>query len=571
MNKNPLFRRKTVTAIISEAEKDSATNNTGLRRTLKVRDLTAFGIAAIVGAGIFSTVGTASANGGPAIVFLFVFVAIACGFSAFSYAEFASLIPISGSAYTYAYVAFGELIAWIIGWDLLMEYAIGNIAVAISWSDYFTGLCAGLGWDIPAYLTMDFLTAWRGFKSGDTASTAYQAWTTAPQIGGLHLVADLPALVIVAIITYLVYVGIRESRTASNLMVLLKIAIVLLVIVVGAFYVNPANWSPFAPNGLSGVMLGVSSVFFAYIGFDAISTTAEECENPQRDIPKGMFYSLLICTSLYVVIALVLTGMVNYASLAVGDPLAYVFKTLNLNFLSGIVAFGAIIATASVMLVFQLGQPRIWMSMSRDGLLPPVFSRIHPRFQTPSFATIVTGLLVAVPALFLNLVEVTDLTSIGTLFAFVLVNAGVLIMQSKKDYDNITSGSGKRFRMPYINGQYLVPALFIAGWITVYYFNAEGMSRFFSNTSPENPAAGWWEVFKHKIPMWLFIILSTSVTVLTYLKKLNTIPVIGLFSCFYLMTELGIINWYRFLIWLVIGLIIYFLYSYKNSKLAKEV
>lgn len=567
MSRYSLFRRKTVSAIINETENSRTTQ---LRRTLKVRDLAAFGIAAIVGAGIFSTIGTASVNGGPAIVFLFVFIAVACGFSALSYAEFASFIPISGSAYTYAYVAFGELIAWIIGWDLLMEYAIGNIAVAISWSDYFTGLCAGLGWHIPAYLTMDFLSAWRGFQSGDTTSVAYQAWATAPQIGGLHIIADLPALAVVIVITYFVYVGISEARMASNLMVLLKLTVVLMVIVVGAFYVNPVNWSPFAPNGLSGVMLGVSSVFFAYIGFDAISTTAEECENPQRDLPRGMFYSLLICTVLYVAVALVLTGMVNYKSLAVGDPLAFVFKSVGLNFMSGIVAFSAIIATASVLLVFQLGQPRIWMSMSRDGLLPPVFSRVHPKFKTPSFSTILTGLLVAVPALFLNLVEVTDLTSIGTLFAFVLVNAGVLVMQSKKDYDTVTADSPKRFRMPYINGKYIVPILYIAGWIAIYSFNKEGADRFFSNTSVDNPMLSWWEVFKHKIPMWLFIILSTGVTVLAFIKSLNVLPVMGLFSCFYLMTELGITNWYRFVIWLVIGLIIYFFYSYRHSRLNKS-
>lgn len=570
MSKHPLFRRKSVSVIIREAEKENISENTGLRRTLKVRDLAAFGIAAIVGAGIFSTIGTASANGGPAIVLLFVFIAIACGFSALSYAEFASFIPISGSAYTYAYVAFGELIAWIIGWDLLMEYAIGNIAVAISWSDYFTGLCAGFGWHIPAYLTMDFLSAWRGFQSGDTSSAAYQAWATAPQIGGLHIVADMPALAVVTVITYLVYIGISETRTASNLMVVLKLTVVFMVIVVGAFYVNPANWSPFAPNGLNGVMLGVSAVFFAYIGFDAISTTAEECENPQRDLPRGMFYSLLICTVLYVAVALVLTGMVNYKFLAVGDPLAYVFKSLNLNFLSGVVAFSAIIATASVLLVFQLGQPRIWMSMSRDGLLPPIFSRIHPKFKTPSFSTILTGLLVAVPALFLNLVEVTDLSSIGTLFAFVLVNAGVLVMQSKKDYNDVTAGDRNRFRMPYINGKYLIPLLYLTGWITVYYFNREGLNRFFSFTSGEDLTAGWWEVFRHKIPMYLFIVLSAAVTVIAYIKKLNALPVFGLFSCFYLMTELGITNWYRFVIWLVIGLIIYFLYSYHHSRLSKS-
>ena len=345
-----------------------------MRRTLGVLDLTALGVAAIVGAGIFSTIGNAAASGGPAVSLLFVFTAIACGLSAMCYAEFASSIPISGSAYTYAYASFGELVAWIIGWDLIMEYAIGNIAVAISWSGYFTGLLSGFGLHISSFLTTDYLTAFRGYneamlllQKGSTVSElnpalseAFRAWTTAPQIFNFRIIADIPAFMIVVAITWVCYIGIRESKRANNLMVLLKIGVLLLVIAAGAFYVDPANWSPFAPNGLPGVLKGVSGVFFAYIGFDAISTTAEECKNPKKDLPRSMFYALLITTILYVLVSLVLTGMVPYDQLGVADPLAFVFAKLHLAKLSGIIAVSAVIAMASVLLVFQLGQPRIW-------------------------------------------------------------------------------------------------------------------------------------------------------------------------------------------------------------------
>ncbi len=470
---HPLFRKKSIEAIIADSQKglsDVTHSTTGLKKVLRTRDLTAMGIAAVVGAGIFSTIGNAAYQGGPGVSILFVITAIACGFSALCYAEFASRIPLSGSAYTYAYASFGELIAWIIGWDLLMEYAIGNIAVAISWSQYFVNLLEGFHIHVPAFLTTDYLSALRGFKEANVdlangvplsqlsqnAKEAYSAWTTAPQIGGLRIIADIPALVIVFLITWLVYVGIRETRKATNLMVAFKIVILLFVIVIGAFYISPENWSPFLPNGFSGMMKGVSAVFFAYIGFDAISTTAEECENPQRDLPRGMIYSLIICTILYILIALVLTGMANYKDLQGGDPLAHVFQLVGLNNISYIISISAVVATASVLLVFQMGQPRIWMSMSRDGLLPKKFSSIHPRYGTPAFATIITGIVVSVPALFMNLTEVTDLTSIGTLFAFVLVCGGVLILPRHE------KGAPKpKFKIPYVSSRYIVPALFI--------------------------------------------------------------------------------------------------------------
>lgn len=359
MSFNSLFRKKSVTDILKQVEKDGAGDGHGsLGKHLGVRDLTAFGIAAIIGAGIFSTIGKASADGGPAVIFLFIFTAIACGFAAFAYAEFASMVPVSGSAYTYSYVAFGELIAWIIGWALIMEYAIGNITVAISWSDYFTGLLSSGGIHLPEWIQMDYLSASKGFdqatalmQSGKSfenldasVQAAYTAWTTAPTLGRLHLIADIPALMIIVLITWLVYKGMKESKNASNLMVVIKLCIILLVIAVGVFYVDTENWDPFAPNGIGGILKGVSAVFFAYIGFDAISTTAEECKDPQRDLPRGMMWAIIICTVLYVIIALVLTGMVSYNELNVGDPLAFVFEKLDLKWMSGIIAVSAVVA-----------------------------------------------------------------------------------------------------------------------------------------------------------------------------------------------------------------------------------
>ena len=514
-----LFRKKSISKILIDVKSgfsDAEHSGGHLKKELGVKDLTLMGIAAVVGAGIFSTIGLASFHGGPGVTILFVITAVTCGFSALCYAEFASRIPVAGSAYTYAYASFGELIAWIIGWDLLMEYAIGNIAVAISWSTYFVNLMEGFRIHIPVYLTMDYLTAFNGHSQfqeltashhvnqiTDAFKQAALAWNSAPGVGNFKFIANIPALAIVVLITYLVYVGIRETKKVTNAMVILKIAIVLVVIAIGFFYVTPANWHPFMPNGFSGVMKGVSGVFFAYIGFDAISTTAEECQSPQRDLPRGMIYSLIICTVLYILIALVLTGMVSYKDLAVGDPLAYVFTKVGLTRLSGIISFSAVIATASVLLIFQLGQPRIWMSMSRDGLLPKAFSKIHPKFHTPSFATIVTGFVVGVPALFVNLTVVTDLTSIGTLFAFVLVCGGVLLLPREEAHKG-------RFHLPYINAKWIAPALFIAG-LFVFWKNFVGLI-----TGPHE---------LDSLPFYLFIVLSTILAVLSFIKNLSLIPV----------------------------------------------
>lgn len=630
-----LFRKKSVQDILRQVEENSSDKHASLGRYLTARDLAAFGIAAIIGAGIFSTIGKASADGGPAVIFLFLFTALACGFAAFAYAEFASMVPVSGSAYTYSYVAFGELIAWIIGWALIMEYAIGNITVAISWSDYFTGLLESGGLYLPQWVQMDYLSASNGFKDATALmqggksfenlnaglQSAYTAWTTSPTLGSFHFVADLPALFIIILITALVYRGMKESRNASNMMVVVKLCIILLVIAVGVFYVDTENWNPFAPNGVGGVLQGVSAVFFAYIGFDAISTTAEECKDPQRDLPRGMMWAIIICTVLYVVIALVLTGMVNYSELNVGDPLAFVFEKLNLKWMSGIIAVSAVVAMASVLLVFQMGQPRIWMSMSRDGLLPKRFSKVHPKFKTPSFATVVTGFVVAIPALFLNLTLVTDLCSIGTLFAFVLVCAGVLVLQNKPD---IPRG---KFRTPYMNSKYIFPMMLVAGLVFAFTYNKQATMDFLTNerqiNSPETIVTSLNEsetktvytflaakdtqnkttdleellsqyskdeaiyastveslpidnslkyesgfgLFKHKIPMWIFLIVLIGLTVWSIKENLSLIPLLGLVSCLYMMAELSVWNWIYFSIWLLIGLAIYFGFSRKNSKL----
>jgi APA family basic amino acid/polyamine antiporter len=574
MRAGSLFRTKSLQDILVEVKSNDAAG-LSLKRTLNVRDLTAFGIAAVVGAGIFSTIGNAAAQGGPAISLLFIFTAVACGFSALCYAEFASMVPVSGSAYTYAYYSLGELIAWIIGWDLLLEYAIGNIAVAISWSDYFTEFIRGFGWQIPEYLTIDYFSAFHAHKSVATALAsgtdighlpsaiqyANQAWLNAPAFGNLRLIADVPALFIVAVITYIVFIGIRESRTTNNIMVAIKLLVIFFVIVAGSFYVHPDNWSPFAPEGVSGVLKGVSAVFFAFIGFDAISTTAEECKNPSRDLPRAIFYSLFICTVLYVLIALVLTGMVHYKELAVGDPLAFVFKKAGLDWISGIIAFTALIAMSSVLLVFQLGQPRIWMSMSRDGLLPKAFSRIHPKFKTPSFATIVTGLVVAIPSLFMNLTEVTDLTSIGTLFAFVVVCSGVLILNNKGNKPV------SRYQVPFINSRYILLPLLVVIFVIHIRYNRQYWQEILSLKAGDNLLI----FIMDKIPMLIFIVASVLVGWFSLRKKISLIPVLGLLSCLFLMTKLGHSNWLRFLIWLGAGLLVYFLYSRHHSKVNRKI
>jgi len=468
---------------VSIHENDSS----GLKKVLNVRDLTLMGIAAVMGAGIFSTIGSAAFNGGPGVILLFVITAVTCGFTALCYAEFASRIPVSGSAYTYSYVSFGEVVAWIIGWALILEYAIGNIVVAIS-----------------------------------------------------------------VLITLLVYIGIKESKRTANAMVILKIIMLLVIAAIGLWFIfsnnTMHNWTPFLPNGMGGVLKGVSAVFFAYIGFDAISTTAEECADPKRDLPRGMIYSLIICTIIYIVTALVITGMVNYAEFEnVTDPLAYVFDKINLKKIGFVISIGAVVAATSVLLVFQLGQPRIWMAMSRDGLLPPTFSRINEKFKTPGFSTLISGILVGGLVLFIDDKLMTDLTSIGTLFAFVLVSGGVLLLP------RIERQEGK-FSIPYINSKFIFPILYL----TILFIFRDRTLEAVQFITTE----GYQEIL-----FLLFILLSGFLAVGCFIKSYSLIPVLGVACCLYLMVEIPAKSWIVFLGWMSFGLLIYFSYGIRNSKL----
>lgn len=504
-----LFRTKSLDAF----DRDIADTSHGLKRVLGPIDLIALGIGAIIGAGIFATVGTAAAGdavrlgAGPALILSFLVTGIACGFAALCYAEFAAMVPIAGSAYTYSYATLGELLAWIIGWDLIIEYAIGNVAVAISWSGYFRALLSGFGLEIPNWLATDFRSAYAlasgvnpmSFSEKLQAFTA-QNWSvfrspeilqSAPQIFGYPLTVNLPAAAIVLALTVILVWGVKESARFNTGMVIVKLITLGFFVVVGVWYIKPENWTPFIPNGWAGVSAGAAIVFFAYIGFDAVSTTAEETRNPARDMPIGIIGSLLICTLIYVVVAAVITGIIPWNQLNVPDPLYMAFKMIGKDTSAGIVAFGSVVAHTAVLFVFQLGQPRIFFSMARDGLLPAKFAAVHPKFRTPHVATIITGVFVAVFAAFASLDEMVDLTNIGTLSAFVLVCAGIIVLRKKDPKRK------RPFRCPW------------SPWI----------------------------------------------------------PLAGMFSCFYLMIELPWVTWRRFGIWLLVGMVIYLSYGLHRSKL----
>lgn len=529
---------------------------TGLHRVLNVRDLTLMGVAAVIGGGIFSTIGSAAYNGGPGVILLFVITAITCGFTALCYAEFASRIPVAGSAYTYSYVSFGEVVAWIIGWALILEYAIGNIVVAISWSAYFNNILHAMGLDLPRWLTVGYQTASNIHTAAlaNGADVAGLVYTNAPRILGIPFIINLPAFVIVALISMLAYIGIQESKRTANAMVMIKIVVLVLVSIVGFWFIfsngTTANWTPFLPNGMDGVLKGVSAVFFAYIGFDAISTTAEECANPQRDLPKGMIYSLIICTVIYIVIALVITGLVKSSEFAnVADPLAFVFERINMQKFGFFISVTAVIAATSVLLIFQIGQPRIWMAMSRDGLLPKSFGKVNKKYQTPGFSTVVAGVLVAGLVLVIDDKLVTDLTSIGTLFAFVLVSGGVLMLpRIKKEKD--------KFSIPYINAQYIFPLMYVVA----FYLFKERTIHAFVKIGTE----GYQEIL-----FLIFMLLAAILAVLSFVKKYSLIPVLGVACCMYLMVEIPAKSWIVFWGWMAFGLSIYLLYGKNNSKLNK--
>ncbi len=508
-----IFRTKSLNAILASTENPESQ----LKRSLGAFQLTLLGIGAIIGAGIFSTVGTAAAGGaehpgaGPAIVISFILTAITCGFAALCYAEFAAMVPVSGSAYTYAYATLGELVGWIIGWDLIIEYAVGNVAVAISWSGYFQELLRNVGIDFPDWLCTDYRSAAQGARQiaeaqahggsaavqalGAAVAQAAHALATAPHLLGIPIVFNLPAFLIVMLITVVLVIGIRESAWFNSAMVLLKLAIIAFFIIMGFFYVKTANWHPFAPNGYHGVFTAAAIIFFAYIGFDAVSTAAEETKNPKRDMPIAIIASLIACTLIYILVALVLTGMLPWRQLDTAEPLATAFSALGLKWPTIIISLGAVFATTSVLLVFQLGQPRIFFSMARDGLLPQWAAKVHPKYRTPYVTTWLTGIVVAVFASIANINEVVELTNIGTLFAFVLVCVGITILRYK-------------------------------------------------DPNRERP-------FRVPLGAWL-------------------IPMLGAAFCVFLMFYLPPTSWWRFIGWLILGMSIYFSYGYTHSVVGRE-
>jgi basic amino acid/polyamine antiporter, APA family len=487
-----LFQTKSLDALIAETKEEGHQ----LQRVLGPFNLIALGIGAIIGAGIFASIGTAAAGdsqragAGPALILSFGLTAAVCALTALCYAEFAAMVPVSGSAYTYAYATLGELVAWIIGWDLMLEYAIGNVGVAISWANYFREWFLSMGIDIPQWLAIDYGTASRKMP---------QLVASAPHIAGIPIVFNLLAFAIVMAITVVLVWGIRESANFNFGMVAIKLVVLGFFITVSFSHVDPANWHPFMPNGWSGVFSGAALVFFAYIGFDAISTTAEETINPQRNMPIGIIGSLIICTIIYVVVGAVFTGMISYPALQAtlsseqAEPLTLAMKHVHMaTWMVGLVAFGSVVAHTAVLLVFQMGQPRIFFAMSRDGLLPSFFARVHPRFKTPHVTTILTGVVVAVTSTFTSLDAMLDLTNIGTLFAFILVCIGIAILRVK---------------------------------------------------DPDRPRP-------FRVPLGTYVI-----------------PVLGVLSCVCLIAYLPQPSWWRFLVWLAAGAVVYFSYSYRHSRL----
>jgi APA family basic amino acid/polyamine antiporter len=488
---NQLFRRKAISELLPESAHT-------LKRVLGAGDLIMLAIGAVIGAGIFSSIGTAAAGevlpsgevvrygAGPALILSFILLGFVCGLAALCYAELAAMIPQAGSAYAYSYATLGELIAWIIGWDLILEYAVGNIAVAIAWSGYFMSLLSGFGLTLPDFLTHGYRTAL--LSSNPSVHALLQ---TAPRVAGIPILLNVPAAVIVMAVTWLLYIGVRESTRANNVMVVVKLLVLGFFVVLGGMHIDPANYKPFAPNGWAGIHQGAAIVFFAYIGFDAISTAAEETKNPQRNMPIGILGGLAICTLIYVVVGIVATGLVPYQQLKAADPLARALEVAGMPTASWIVAFGAVVSLTAVLLVFQYGQPRIFLAMARDGLLPKWASRIHPKYRTPHVTTVITGVVVALGALVMDENEIYDLTNIGTLAAFAIVCIGVLVLRYK-DPDR-----PRPFRVPFV-----------------------------------------WPV-----------------------------AVVGAAACVYTMIGLPTHAWERFGIWLAAGLLLYFVYGYRHSRL----
>ena len=543
-----LFRTKNVDRITREA--DGA--GQGLKRTLGWLDLTMLGIGAVIGTGIFASIGTAAAGNadrpgaGPAIILSFILTAVACVFSALCYAEFAAMIPIAGSAYTYAYATLGEMIAWIIGWDLIIEYAVGNIAVAISWSAYFNDVLKhAFGITIPPWLATDLRTALRTPEILDGA----------PHLFGFPIVMNLPAVAIVALVTWVLVIGVKESAAVNNLMVGLKLMILALFVFVGFNYVKAEHFTPFFPGGWAGVQAGAAIIFFSYIGFDAVSTAAEETRNPKRDIPIGIIGSLILCTVIYIAVAVVLIGIIPYPELGIADPLAKALSFIGKDWAAGVVSFGAVVAMTAVLLVFQLGQPRIFFSMSRDGLLPRGFARVHPRYRTPHVTTIWTGVFVAVFSAFASIDEIVELTNIGTLFAFVLVCVGIMVLRHSEP------DRPRPFRTPWI------PLLPI--WIALLAFLPGLVAR----------ATDWGSRLELGIMVGIALTGAAFSGIGLFNKATGRrVPELvktefalaGVASCIWLMRGLPTITWWRFLGWLAVGLILYALYGYRHSRLLEK-
>ena len=490
---NQLFRRKPIAELVPESD-----NLHGLRRALGAGDLILLSIGAVIGAGIFSSIGTAAAGevlpsgevvrygAGPALIVSFVLLGVVCGLCALCYAELAAMIPQAGSAYAYSYATLGEFIAWIIGWDLILEYAVGNVAVAIAWSGYFNSLLTGFGIHLPGWLTHGYRTALLSANP-----EIHALLQTAPRIAGVPILLNVPAFVIVAFVTCLLVYGVKESIRANNIMVLIKLLVLTLFVVVGVQHIDPANYVPFAPNGWTGIHQGAAIVFFAYIGFDAISTAAEETKDPQKNMPIGIIGGLAICTLIYVIVGWVATGIVPYQELRAADPLARALQVAGLTKVSWIVSAGAVVALTAVLLVFQYGQPRIFMAMARDGLLPQWAARIHPKYRTPVTSTLVTGCIVGLGALIADENEIYDLTNIGTLAAFAIVCLGVLVLRIRE---------------------------------------------------PERPRP-------FRVPM------------------VGAVALLGAGACVYIMKGLPLHAWERFGIWLIIGLLLYFGYGMRHSRL----
>src|SRR5215207_5762331 len=489
-----LFSRKPISELLHEGDPNA------LKRVLGAGDLVMLAIGAVIGAGIFSSIGTAAAgevraNGeviraaaGPALIISFILLGVVCGFAALCYAELASMIPQAGSAYAYSYATLGELVAWIIGWDLILEYAVGNIAVAVAWGGYFNSLLSGFGIVLPPFLT-------HGYRAVSLSSdpTVRALMDTAPHIGGIPILVNIPAFAIVALVTWLLLLGVKESARANNIMVVVKLLVLALFVIVGGMHIDTKNYVPFAPNGWRGIHQGAAIVFFAYIGFDAISTAAEETKNPQRNLPIGILGGLAICTVIYVIVGAVATGLVPYEQLRAADPLAKALDVAGLKTASWIVSFGAVVSLTAVLLVFQYGQPRIFFAMARDGLLPPWAAKVSAKRRVPHITTIITGLVVAVGALFADENEIYDLTNIGTLSAFAIVCIGVLVLRYKEP------DRPRPFRVPFV------------------------------------------------LP----------------------VTIIGAGLCVYTMAGLPPTAWERFGWWMLIGLVMYFAYGYRNSTLRR--